>query len=1715
MGGSIDVFSIHDYIMGEYQGFVRSFINIRDERIASQVETNIDQKTFWPEALITFNPSFEHGESIESLCNKDILHPDMINIFKDYSLYKHQAEAISLGAGGLNFVVTSGTGSGKSLTYIATIIDHLLKNKKGKGIKAIIVYPMNALINSQFEEIDKIKRSYEQRTAKDFPVSFARYTGQENTSQREDVRSNLHDIILTNYMMLELILTRYQEKDLFHSIKENLEFLVFDELHTYRGRQGADVALLVARLCAQSKNKIRCIGTSATMVSGGSLDEQKREVAHVAKKLFGVHFLLPQIIDESLARCFRYEGEIPSKEKLRSVLLNPIDTDADENTLINSPLGTWLENVIALKMTDGKLSRNKPYRFSEIIHELSVFSDVPADRCESSLKEFLKWISNVNEKVHHKRVSYLPYKIHQFISQTVSVYGSLHKGDGRIISLEPTPYKMVGELKLPFFQYVFSRESGYEFICVAVPNGVEQGTLKPGDFGNGFEEEEDDDGGETIRGYIIPYTDIWNPNDDMDLLPDSWMKTNRAGERTPSEYYGERIPRKIFYNEEGSFSFDNRVDRSVLPFEGWFMRARLLFDPTCGVIYDTRTSELTKLSRLGNEGRSTSTTILAFSVLKGLGKHRFDQKEQKVLSFTDNRQDAALQAGHFNDFIRTVQLRSAIYNALCKYEELDFSGIGNAVFDVLHLSQEEYAVSPASYISGERANADAFKSYLTYRALEDLEHSWKVTLPNLEQCALLQIHYKHLDEFCRLDDEWNKIPFIASLSPEERYSVIYQVLDFFRTSYAIHSQNFLDPDAIKRNRDIIMEKLNEKWRFSENEKINEPSFLRYEVLKNKKEHTDSIGLSSALGKYLRDEARKKGFSLKGEDYNQFIQRLMEILARRAGWLVEIPSKNKKDEITFIYRLRIDQIIWKKGDGDTIIPNLVRKRIYKNNFTQKPNPFFQDLYKTDFAAMKSLVGFEHTGQLSNEYRKEREEKFRSGEISVLFCSPTMELGIDISSLNVVHMRNVPPNPANYVQRGGRAGRSGQAALIFTSCSNYSPHDRHYFKHQEDMVAGKVVPPRIDIDNEDLVRSHLYALFLANAGIDGLNNSIADLVNMDDIVEFPLKSNVRECLDLSIKNREVIKSVFNKVVEDIRLRHGSANGLVWLHDSWLDSELNRAPDAFDKALDRWRISYKNAKQQADEAHAVMSGGKDKNDSKKYKDARSNHYQASGRIQLLLNQAQGGSFSFSEYYPYRYLAAEGFLPGYNFIGLPVRAFIPVGDSGEYLSRPRSIALQEFGPRNIIYHNGAKYRIERLIQPDIEKSLTRAKVSKNSGYILMDNEYEANNCPFSGVSLAEGVNRKIFTDLLFMTESHTKKTDRISCEEEERTRRGYEVETFFSVPAGMQSVNRAVVRFEGKDYLNLTYIPSARIFHINNKWRSSKETGFLIGMRSGLWKNINKDGEVKKEKKPEDEVERMIKLYTYYHADGLYIEPVKALALEREGVITLMYALKRAIENKFQVEPREIGTQLVGDEKFPNIFIYEAAEGSLGILSQFTSDTGIFVSIVEEAYRLCCFDDDNYKEPASYDDLLSYYNQRYHDVINRFDIQKALNDLKLCRIEILNSKQMSYEEVYRDALSRIDKDSEMERKFLEYLYRNGLRLPDSEQVLDTEVYCRLDFFYAPDIVVFCDGKPHDKPGIKENDRINRELLRKKGRRVLVWNYRDTLEDFIMQSPDVFKKVR
>jgi ATP-dependent helicase YprA (DUF1998 family) len=307
------VFNVRNRLIGEYAQYVRSLIHIRDGRIAARVAEELDGGLLWPEPLLQLNPSFEPGGWVDELVADGTLHAECARVFRrdksaagvatggrSLRFYRHQEEAIRAARGGHHYVLTTGTGSGKSLAYIVPVVDHVLRRGSGKGIQAVVVYPMNALANSQVRELEKfLKDGYPDGRG---PVTFASYTGQEGDERRRAIWADPPDVLLTNYVMLELILTRPDERPLIRAA-QGLQFLVLDELHTYRGRQGADVALLVRRVReVLAADRCQCVGTSATLAGPGTLAEQQRQVARVASLLFGVSVRPEHVIGETLRR---------------------------------------------------------------------------------------------------------------------------------------------------------------------------------------------------------------------------------------------------------------------------------------------------------------------------------------------------------------------------------------------------------------------------------------------------------------------------------------------------------------------------------------------------------------------------------------------------------------------------------------------------------------------------------------------------------------------------------------------------------------------------------------------------------------------------------------------------------------------------------------------------------------------------------------------------------------------------------------------------------------------------------------------------------------------------------------------------------------------------------------------------------------------------------------------------------------------------------------------------------------------------------------------------------------------------------------------------------------------------------------------------------------------------------------------------------------------
>jgi hypothetical protein len=244
-----------------------------------------------------------------------------------------------------------------------------------------------------------------------------------------------------------------------------------------------------------------------------------------------------------------------------------------------------------------------------------------------------------------------------------------------------------------------------------------------------------------------------------------------------------------------------------------------LFCLKCGVSYGPRQGEFSKLASLSSEGRSSATTILSLSAIQSVQVSDLEAQAQKLLSFTDNRQDASLQAGHFNDFIEVGMLRGAIYRAVLDAgpDGLRHETIAQRVFDALDLPLERYASDSTVRFQALQDTQKALRQVLGYRIYRDLRRGWRIASPNLEQCGLLEIGYESLDELSAAEDVWTDChPALAHANPQTRQEIAKVLLDYLRRELAI-KVDYLDPLYQERLRQLSSQRLVEPWAIDEDE----------------------------------------------------------------------------------------------------------------------------------------------------------------------------------------------------------------------------------------------------------------------------------------------------------------------------------------------------------------------------------------------------------------------------------------------------------------------------------------------------------------------------------------------------------------------------------------------------------------------------------------------------------------------------------------------------------------------------------------------------------------------------------------------------------------------------------------------------------------------------------------------------------------------------------
>lgn len=1732
----MDVFALRDRLIGDYADYIRSFIEIRDPRIRERVERELAAGRLWPDPLIQVNPAFEPGGTIADLVDEGILHAECRRIFqrekdaagsagKPLRLHRHQVDAIRTAKTGGSYVLTTGTGSGKSLTYIIPIVDHVLRNGPGRGIQAVVVYPMNALANSQAGELEKfLNHGYPDRKG---PVSFRRYTGQENDEERAAIIANPPDILLTNYVMLELLLTRPRERKLVQAGR-GLRFLVLDELHVYRGRQGADVAMLVRRLReAFAAERLQCVGTSATLAAEGSYFEQRAEVARVASGLFGATVDPDHVIGETLRRATPDLdfSDAAVVARLQERVAAGSDPPARYDDFVADPLSSWIESTFGIRK-DGdcdRLIRVPPRSITGeggAAAELERLTKVGERHCAQAIACQLLASYGSGHRNPETGFPVFAFRLHQFISRGDTAYATVEPESDRHLTLYGQQF-VPGDRDRVLLPLVFCRECGQEYYCVARGTDDEGKTRFSGrQLSDRLREDTTSEPGFLYLSTEQPWP-LADTSEEYERLPEDWLEEARGGIRVRADRRESR-PVPITVGRNGVQS------GSGAPC--WWLPAPFRFCLHCGIAYGFRqTTDFGKLASLGTEGRSTATTILSLSSVRHLrADTTLDPEARKLLSFTDNRQDASLQAGHFNDFVEVGLLRSALYRAV---EQAGDRGVHHdelvpRVFDALALPFDHYASDPTMNRFQARAETDrALRAVLGYRIYRDLERGWRITSPNLEQSGLLEIEYLSLDEVCRAEDLWQDThPALVGAQPEVRKAIACVLLDLMRRELAI-KVDALSETEWERLKSLSFQRLRSPWAIDEDEKPQTAQIL-YPRSRVKGDFRGALYLSprGGFGQYLRRKGTFPGYgdALKLVDTEQILPQLLGVLNR--GGLVERVAEPKGEDVAG-YQIPASAFLWKRGNGERGYHDPIRVP-RAPAAGRRTNRFFVEYYRDIAAGGVGLEAREHTAQVDAAIREEREGRFRNGSreggLPILYCSPTMELGIDIRDLNAVNMRNVPPTPANYSQRSGRAGRSGQPALVFTYCSTYRSHDQYFFRRPDRMVAGAVAPPRIDVANESLVRAHIHAIWLAESGLD-LKKSLRDILDVSgenpSLALLPDVAADLQAEPARARAREKAGRVLATIAEDLKRAD-------WYSDGWLDEVLKRVPLEFEQACNRWRTLYRAALAQRDLQHKVI-GDASRSADDRQKAARLRR-EAEAQLELLSESV--GSIQ-SDFYSYRYFASEGFLPGYSFPRLPLSAYIPGRKSktrkgDEFVSRPRFLAISEFGPRAVVYHEGVRYRINRVILPldrdaaGDELVTHAAKQCQHCGYLhpMLGPENGPDLCQRCGTELPGAIH-----SLFRMENVSTRRTDRINSDEEERLRLGFEIRSGvrFAEHGGRPSAMRAAVEGEHGPLATLTYGDTATLWRINLGWKrraKKEEMGFLLDTERGYWARNQTD-----EDDPEDPLSASVRRVIPYVEDWrncLIFEPSRTL--DEGEMASLESALRQAIQVEYQLEEQELASEPLPSRAQRNLLLfYESAEGGAGVLRRIAEDPAALPRLARRALQVCHFDPESGAdlrraprasedcEAACYDCLLSYMNQPDHEQLDRQRVKPLLLALAGARVETSPGPRTRAEHLAE--LKRLS-DSGLEREWLDFLDAHALTFPERAQFYYEPCQTRADFAYVSDqTAVYIDGPHHEYTHRKERDAQQTACMEDRGWTVVRFGHRDDWEALVKQWPSVF----
>ena len=1727
----------------DYRAYVESFQRFRNPRIAAWVQEQIEHgHLLWKPPLVQISRRYQPGKPLQAFVDEELLDDRCLHIFRrraaddslppdtpPVDLYHHQSESIRIVLGEKhNLIVATGTGSGKSFCFGIPIVSECLRRRAAgvKGIKALLIYPMNALANSQYAE-------FAERLA-GTGLKVALYTGDTDQNpdrareayrlifgdrepfdsevlSRDEIRATPPDILLTNYVQLELLLTRLDDRKLFPpERREVLQFLVLDEIHTYTGKRGADVACLVRRLKERTGTigKLRCIGTSATMHSDVPGGDPREPVAKFASKVFGEPFLAEDVVREREEPAPEIEPKpLPASVTVTDEMIHAFQQD-DLSTAV--PLA---EALIGRRITEAEatpeglailLSRQATLHFVEQrLRERALALDVLSGEYQETLRPeadageaarevmaalLLGMVVRVRSATGDLVPRFMP-KLHCFFTQGRILKGCLKPGCEYLTDRGETecPECSTDQDTVPLYPLHFCRACGQEFYGMLLE---QSGDAEPWGM--------DDDNRGLQAGYFCP-ADTSEPLE----LPDHWLTPKTGNVKGGKGGYKESVPVAGAYDVSAA-RFVESAGGGGGEIEGYLVPQPFLLCPTCGVYYDRRTREFRKLFHLNTVGRSTGTNVLVTATLASA-----PAPERKIIAFTDNRQDTALQEGHLNDWYNRIFFRRALVETLRlgghtvnPGRPLKLSEAGPRLYRTLEDAGLLPAFAPRMEYDDFAPDERPYKRYLEYCCLIDLRGTHRFIHQNLEDVGLLRVMYNGLGQLAADEPQWRELPEVADLSADARWDYLEGLLDLMRQQIAIAHPDLVRGDDFHQE---VIRNIRPEARLLEADE--QPRVCGYSDEARSRRWGLTIRRITSANELVAWTCR-----VLGCDRRRARERLPQVLDVLAGperdrFLVERGFRSVVGgKVLMVNPARICFALddqppglecpvcgaihrWREVDVCT------GRRCGKLQPWEPRRNYFRESYDQGLTGLMPIKAADHSGQVSGSDRRLREEEFRdpAGPLNALICTPTMELGIDIGGLSAVYMRNVPPSPANYAQRAGRAGRKGQGAVVEIFCGAgpaRGSHDQYFYRFPDKIVAGDIAVPRFTLNNQALVTAHIHSLVLQTID-QKLQTRPQEVLEVDDHPGYPMKTSYGDILVARVAaNRTGIIAAIQRAFAFERAAFSA-----WFTDGFVEDVVDRFVDDLDRAFDRWRKDYADAREEYDRLNSEQE--------RDFQQARHD------RMGVLLKRRQAMREGRGRFYVYRYLAQQGFLPNYAFPRSDVvLSFIAREDD---IVRPQSIAINEFAPGNSVYVGGG---IHLVSYARLKGEARFDEVRQCDGCLALARGEDARSaaCGVCGKDL-RGVHAQ---RALEMPDVVAKHRSRITADEEERIRRGYRVEAHYVRGARRR---RMQIRSGDRATFNIEFERNARVMHVNyGQWKDEAGEampGFSLCQACGEWvspgkldAHLNRPDQKGREPAARDVCPKGARDADLHQSMALFVETTHDVLTfqavhedgqeEPEGFAeTMMHALREGIALALDLDDSELGCFLAPriEGEPATAVIYESSEGGTGTLEAILNKDTIR-GVASRAVELLHFretgeDAEGACESACYDCLCTFYNQRAHAVLDRHLVRDHL--LALAQTDGIDGDAGDAER-FAELLAECVNDNE--RAILRAIREIGLRLPDMLHhviYLDDAPVLEADLFYEPLDIVLIDGSIHHVKYVQEMDEQKRQTVKAAGYRVTV----------------------